>query len=93
MGLAAHHLLDEAPEWLDPRLRLDAIEEVGVVDVPGGQIGQRPVAAILELDQRWALPAGQNRLVPTAQRLSWDFSSAQTTSSSGGNRPPSKRRW
>ncbi len=34
--LPDHHLLDQAPERLDPGLILDAVEETGVVDVPGG---------------------------------------------------------
>ena len=30
-----HHLLDQAPERLDPGLGLHPVEEVGVMDVPG----------------------------------------------------------
>jgi len=43
-------LLDQPAERLDPGLRLDTVEQVGVVDVPGGEVGERAVAAVLELD-------------------------------------------
>jgi len=34
----------------DPGRLLDTVEEAGVVDVPGGQVGQRPAAQVVELD-------------------------------------------
>ena len=45
VGLAAHHLVDEPSERLDPGLLFDTVEESGVVDVPGGEVGERAVAA------------------------------------------------
>jgi len=62
-------LLDEAAERLDARLGLAAAEEAGVMDVPGGQIGQRAAAAVLELDQRRATGRGRHRLMAARERL------------------------
>ena len=64
-----------------------------MVDIPGGQIGERAAAAVLELDQRRPARCDRDGRVTAAERLSCDFSSAQTTSSSGRSRRPSKRRW
>ena len=50
--LAGHDPLDEPPERLDPGLGLNAVEPVGVVDVPGREAGQRAVPAVHDLDQR-----------------------------------------
>ena len=69
VGLAGHDLLDEAAERLDPGLGLAAVEEVGVVDVPGGQVGERAAALVLELDQRRPTGAGRHGLVAAAERL------------------------
>jgi len=44
VGLAAHHLVDEPSERLDPVPRFDGVKETGV-DVPGGEVGERAVAA------------------------------------------------
>ena len=90
VGLGGHDLLDEPPERLDPGLGLDAVEQVGVVDVPGGEVGERAAAAVFELDQRRAARTGRRRSSwrrPSA--CSWDFSSAQMTYSSGRSRLPS----
>jgi hypothetical protein len=40
-----------------------------VVDVPGGQIGQRAASAIFELDQRRPARSGRDRRVAARQRL------------------------
>jgi hypothetical protein len=62
-------LLDEPSERLDPGLGLDAVEQVGVVDVPGAQVGQRSLALVLELDQRRTLGAGRDGRMTAAERL------------------------
>ncbi len=49
VGLLGHHPGDQASEGLDPGLLLDPIEEASVVDVPGGEVGERAAAPILEL--------------------------------------------
>jgi len=92
VGLCGHDLLDEPAERLDPGRGLDAVKQVGVVDVPGGQVGQRPVAVVLELEPPRAAPSGRERRVAATERLQFDFSSAQITYSSGRSRRPSKRR-
>jgi hypothetical protein len=40
-----------------------------VVDVPGGQVSQRPTPPTLELDQRRAPGPGRRRLISTPERL------------------------
>jgi hypothetical protein len=69
VGLGAHHFLDQAPEGLDPGLLLYPAEEVGVVDVPSGEIGKGAAAAVLELDQGWAARRRGQGPVAAAQRL------------------------
>jgi hypothetical protein len=64
-----HDLLDEPAERFDPGLVLDAVKQVGVVNVPRGQVRQRPAALVLELV---AAPAPRARwlgLVATSERL------------------------
>ena len=48
--LDGHHLFDEPAERFDPVGGLDAVEQVGVVDVPSGEVGEGAVAFVLELD-------------------------------------------
>jgi hypothetical protein len=55
--LDGHHLLNETAERVDPVLGFDAVEQVGVVDVPAGELGERAVAFVLELDPG-GLPRG-----------------------------------
>jgi hypothetical protein len=69
VGLCGHDLFDQAPERLDPGLGLDAVKQVGVVDVPGGQVGQRAAAAILKLNPRGAARPGGHRRMATSERL------------------------
>jgi len=69
VGLGSHHLFDQAAEGLDPGLLLDSAEEVGVVDVPGGQVGEGAAAAVVELDQGRAAGPGRERGVATTERL------------------------
>ncbi|MGH3041004.1 MAG: hypothetical protein ACRDNG_04570 [Gaiellaceae bacterium] len=58
-----HHLLEQSPDGLDPGLRLYPVEQSGVVDVPGGQVGERPSAPVLELAKRRApRPGGHGRM-------------------------------
>ena len=68
-----HDLVDEPAERLDPGLGLDAIKEVGMVDVPGGQVGQRPAAAVLKLDQRRTPRPDRDGLVAAPERLQLGF--------------------
>jgi hypothetical protein len=69
VGLAAHHLGDEASERLDPGFLLDAVEQVGVVDIPGGEVGERAVAAVVELEPGCASGSGRQRSVAAAEGL------------------------
>jgi hypothetical protein len=69
VGLAAHDLLDEPLKRVDPGLGLAAAQQPGVMDVRGGQVGQRPAAAELELDQRRATRAGRDGVVAARERL------------------------
>ena len=48
--LGAHDLLDEPAEGLDPGPWLTAPEELGPMDVPGGQILEGPATLVLVLD-------------------------------------------
>jgi hypothetical protein len=57
--LGGHDLLDEPAEWLDPGRRFAAPEEPGPVDVPGGEILERPAALVLVLDPDG--PTGRRR--------------------------------
>jgi hypothetical protein len=50
VGLTGHDLVHQPIERLDPGGGLAAAEQVGMVDVPGGQIGQRAAALVLVLD-------------------------------------------
>ena len=49
VGLAAHHLLDQRTEGLDPGLGLHPAHQPGPVHVVGAEVGQGAVAAVLEL--------------------------------------------
>jgi hypothetical protein len=91
-GLARHHLLDQPPEGLDPGPLVDPIEQACVVDVPGGQVGERAAAAVLELGQRGAARSGGDSGWRRPSACSWDFSSAQITNSPECKSRPSKRR-
>jgi hypothetical protein len=64
-----HDLLDEAAEGLDPGLGLDPVEEAGVVDVPGGEVGERAAPLVLELVQRRAVRSGGDGRVAAPERL------------------------
>ena len=74
-------------------LGLDAVEQVGVVDVPASDVGEGAVAFVFELDpgRPPGLGGSVGCLRPSA--CSCVFSSAQITYSLGRNRRPSKRRW
>ena len=62
-------LLDDASERRDAGLRFDAVDQVGVVDVPRGEVGQGAAALVFELDQRRAPRPDRDGLVATAERL------------------------
>lgn len=57
--LLAHDLVDESPERGDPRGRLAASEDLGPMDVRGGEIGERPPRTYSMLDP--AGPSGCRR--------------------------------
>jgi hypothetical protein len=50
VGLACHHLLDQAAERRDAGGGLAAAEQPGAVHVPGHQVGQRAAALVLVLN-------------------------------------------
>jgi len=50
VGLGRHDLGDQPAERLDAGGGLAAAEQAGLVDIPGGQIGQRPPALVFVLD-------------------------------------------
>jgi hypothetical protein len=56
--LRRHDLLDQAAKRRGPAGGFAAAEELGAVNVPGGQVGQRPAAFVLVLD---AHPSGGSR--------------------------------
>ena len=62
-------LIDDASERRDAGLRFDAVDQVGVVDVPRGEVGQGAAALVFELDQRRAPRPDRDGLVATAERL------------------------
>lgn len=49
VGLDGHDLVDQPTERGDPGRWLAAAEQAGGMDVPGGQVGQRPTAVVLVL--------------------------------------------
>ena len=59
IGFLAHHLVDEAPEGHDARARLTAPEDLGPVDVPGGEVGERAAPLVLVLDPTSTTRPGQ----------------------------------
>jgi hypothetical protein len=69
VGLGAHELLDQPAERLDPSLGLAAAEDARVMNIPGGQMGQRAAALVFELDQRRAARSGRDRRVAAGKRL------------------------
>ena len=58
VGLDAHDLVDQPAEGLDAGLGFAAAEDLGPVDVPGGQVLQGPAPLVLVLDPAWSRPGG-----------------------------------
>jgi len=54
VGLVAHDLLDESFEGSDAELWLAAAIELGSPDIPGGEVGESPLSAVLVLDESGA---------------------------------------
>ncbi len=50
VGLGGHHLGDECGEGVDACGVLAAAEDLGVVDVVGGEVGQCPAAVVVVVD-------------------------------------------
>ena len=69
VGLDCHDLVNEPAERDDPGRLLDPIKQVGVVHVPRSEVGQRPAAFVLELEQPRAPGAGRDGLMLTSERL------------------------
>jgi hypothetical protein len=61
---------DELAERLDPGLVLDAVNQLGVVHVPGGQAAYLAAALVLELRADRATRSGSRGPMPTAERFS-----------------------
>jgi hypothetical protein len=57
------------PNGSIPVLASQRPAEAGVVDVPGGQVGQRAAAPVFELDQRRPARPGRHRCVAARERL------------------------
>jgi hypothetical protein len=57
-GLGGHDLGDQPIERLDAGGGLRAAEQAGMVDIPGGQVGQRAPAFVLVLDAHHPALAG-----------------------------------
>src|SRR5215212_233691 len=73
VGLGGHDLGDQPAERVDASGGLAAAEQVGVVDIPGGQIRQRSAAVVFVLDAhtaRWACWPGR---MAAAARLDLGF--------------------
>jgi hypothetical protein len=75
VGLDAHELVDERVEWLDAVLGRAAIEDLGALGVPGGEVAERALALVLVFDALAAWrPAGcRQRAVLALARLDRGF--------------------
>jgi hypothetical protein len=73
-------------------LGFDAVKQVGVVDIPRGEIGERAAPLVLKLDQRRASWDDGHRLVAATERLQLRFLIGEMTYSSGRSRLPSNIR-
>ncbi len=69
VGLDGHHVVDEPVEGLFAGLGFDPVEEVGVVDVPAGQVGEGAVAPVVELEPSWPARRRRRRRMLASQRL------------------------
>jgi hypothetical protein len=69
VGLGGHDLGDQPIERLDPGGGFAAAEQAGVVDIPGGQVGQRAAALVLVLDAHAAGLGGWQSGVAAAAGL------------------------
>jgi hypothetical protein len=59
VGLCVHDPLDQTTERLDPVFGLATAEELGAVDIPSGQVGQRSATLVLVLEAHH--PSGGRR--------------------------------
>ena len=69
VGLFAHDLVDEGGERHDPGGLLTPAERLGVVDVVGGEVGQRAAAAVFKVDPWRPACCSRQAWVATAQGL------------------------
>ena len=69
VGFGGHDLVDQPTERGDAGGGLTAAEPPGLVDVPGGQIGQRPAPFVLVLDPHGAGHPGRQGGVAAAAGL------------------------
>jgi hypothetical protein len=91
--LTGHDLGDQAPKRLDPSRGLAAAKQAGLVDVPGGQVGQRPTPLVLVLHPHRARLAWWE--VGWQRQRAWmeGFSSALMTYSPASSGQPVNTRW
>ncbi len=61
VGLSHHHLVDEPVERFDAAPSLRAADQLGALDVPGAEIGERAAALVGVLDPL-ACPGAEGRL-------------------------------
>jgi hypothetical protein len=64
--LLSHHLLDQRIEGFDAILRLATTEESGPMDIPGGQVSQRPASFVLVLYSHGSVCGGWQGLMTAA---------------------------
>jgi hypothetical protein len=90
VGLLSHHLIYQPTEGLDPIFRFAAAKELGAMDIPGGQIGQRAPLRSYSCSTRVFRPSSAGR-VGLGRRRAWMevFSSAEITYSSSPSVTPS----
>src|SRR5512132_4482569 len=93
VGLGSHDLGDQPAEWVDARGGLHAAEQVGVVDIPGGQVRQRSTAVVFVLHAHTARRACWPVAWQRQRAWTWVFSSAESTYSSSPSSWPWKLRW
>jgi hypothetical protein len=81
VGLDGHELLDELVQRDDPVGGGAAVEQLGALDVPGGEVAERALAVVLVLDSLPAPDAGRGGQRGGLRARAWieGFSSRQTT--------------
>lgn len=92
VGLAVHHLCDEAAEGLDSGREFAAPEHLGAMDVPGCKVLKGTATHVLELDALFSSRCSGQRLVtPDAAWMDVFSSEEMTKSLSPSGSPPHSR--